>query len=141
MTTAATPQGASWGTQDGKGQDTGHRKLRCTSKEWHQWAQVLISLTPHVWLSLISSNILLFWLPGFCGSQSSYIYWLLPYLFGAVPQKYLRDCLLGLNLQFCSVNKAQFSTCNLCMFFQLILLILTFIIYYIVDKECSLYYF
>ena len=37
--------------------------------------------------------------------KNSYIYWLLPYLFGAVSQSYLRCCVLSLSFQFCLPNK------------------------------------
>ena len=51
------------------------------------------------WFSLFNNNLLMFWPPElFC--KSSYISWFLTYLFGAVPQSYLRDCLPGLHPQY-----------------------------------------
>ena len=74
------------GTQNGKEQDTGLRELRCISKEWFQWAQILHlpihrkalhSLTWDVWFSLINSHLLVFWPPGLC-YKNSYVSWLHP---------------------------------------------------------------
>ena len=88
-----------WGRKD-----TGHTELRCTSKEWFQWAQTLASfqgLRRTEFLSLrylvfFNRNLSMFWLPSLCCKNSD-ISWL---LFGAVPQSYLRGCILGLSLQF-----------------------------------------
>ena len=60
--------------------------------------KALSSLIADVWFSLSNSNLLMFQLPGFC-CKSCYMYCFLTYLFGAVPQSYLRGCLLGLRLQ------------------------------------------
>ena len=55
-------------------------------------------------------------LPGPCG-ETSCASWLLPYLFGAVPQSYLTGHVRGLSPQFCPQNKTQFSTFRLCIVF------------------------
>ena len=44
--------------------------------------------------------------------------YLLLYLFGAVPQSYLRSCLLGLKSLGILPNKTYFSTLRLCISFQ-----------------------
>ena len=66
--------------------------------------KALNSLTWDVWFSLINSNLLKFQVPGLC-CKDSYMPWLLPYIFRAVPQSYPRDCVLGLSPQFCLPNK------------------------------------
>ena len=59
----------------------------------------LNSLTRDIWFSEINSgNILMFQLPGLC-YKHPHISWLLPYLFGALPQGYLRGCLPALSPQ------------------------------------------
>ena len=68
------------------------------------------------WLVFFSSNLLKFQLPGPCG-ETSCASWLLPYLFGAVPQSYLTGHVRGLSPQFCPQNKTQFSTFRLCIVF------------------------
>ena len=124
MATAAAPRGAPWG--DSGWERTGHGP---------QAAKVLtkgmISMSPdscvfHTQKSakctnlrclvFFSSNLLKFQLPGPCG-ETSCASWLLPYLFGAVPQSYLTGHAWGLSPQFCPQNKTQFSTFRLCIVF------------------------
>ena len=62
--------------------------------------------------SLISSNLLIF---DYLGFLQKFLY--IPYLFGTVPQSYLRSYILGLSLSK-APNKTQFSTFRLCIFFQ-----------------------
>ena len=62
--------------------------------------KALNSLTWSIWLPLVNNNLLMFRLPGLC-CKNSYIPWLPPCLFGAVPQSYLRCCDLGLSPPFC----------------------------------------
>ena len=50
----------------------------------------------------MKSHLLMFQLPGFC-CKSSYISWLLPYLFGAIPQSYVS--VLGLSPQKVCLTK------------------------------------
>ena len=78
--------------------------------------KTLNSWTWDVWFSLINSNLLKFQVPGLC-CKDSYMPWLLPYIFRAVPQSYPRDCVLGLSPQFCPPNKTYFSPFRLCFFF------------------------
>ena len=89
-------------------QDTGPKQLKYKSKKRFQWAltdsgnlhinrKALKSLTWDVWLSLTNSNLLMSWVSGFCCETP--VYWLLPYLLGAVAQHYLRGCLPDLGLQ------------------------------------------
>ena len=64
------------GIQGGKKKklDTHPTQLRCVSKEFNEprllhlliGRKLLNSLTWDVWFSLINSNLLMFWLPGFC---------------------------------------------------------------------------
>ena len=61
--------------------------------------KALNSFTWDVWFSFINSNLVTFLLPGLCCKHSS-ISWLLPCLFRAVPQNYLRCCVLGLRPHF-----------------------------------------
>ena len=70
--------------------------LKCHPTVSHRKA--LSSLTADVRFSLSNSSLLMFQWPGFC-CKSCYIYCFLTYLFGAVPQSYLRGCPLGLSLQ------------------------------------------
>ena len=51
--------------------------------------KVLNSLTWDNWFSFINGNLLMFQWPGLC-YKNSYKSWFLPYLFGVVPQSYLR---------------------------------------------------
>ena len=65
----------------------------------------LNSLTSDTRFSLINSNLLKSWLPGLC-CKNSPISWLLPHLFAAVSQSFLRSYLIpGFSLQFCKPNK------------------------------------
>ena len=64
-----------------------------------------------VWFSLINRHLLIFPLPGFC-CKNSYICWLLPYLFGVVPQSYVSG--LGLSPQ-----KVCLIKCNSQLTFRL----------------------
>ena len=105
--TAVTLIAGSRETQDGKEQNTGLRWQRCISKEWFQWPQtldvpqnrkVLNSLIWEIWFSLINGNLLMLQLHDLCCENSS-ISWVLPCLFWAVPQGYLRICLLGISPQ------------------------------------------
>ena len=64
------------------------------------YRKVLNSLTWDIWFSLINSNRLMFQLSGLC-FKNSYISWLLPCLFRAIPYNYLRGCVLGLIPWFC----------------------------------------
>ena len=66
--------------------------------------RVLHSLTWDVWFSLINSTLSKFQLPCLFW-KISYISSFLPYLFGAVPWRYLRVCAPGLHSQFCPPNK------------------------------------
>ena len=91
-------------TQDGEKQDTGPRPLRCMGKEWFQWAQPLATS----WLEKKTKFIHLRYLGFF--KKLMVIFWCSDHLilvaktvysgsslifFRAVPQSYLRDCLLG----------------------------------------------
>ena len=67
--------------------------------------------------SLINSNLLLFWPPGFC-CKNSYISWLFPHLFGAVSQSYRRDCHLGLSPQQIRQMKPNSQLLGCAFFFQ-----------------------
>ena len=78
--------------------------------------KALNSLTWDVWFSLINSNPLMSWLPGFL-LQNSYVLWLLPSLFRTIPQSYLRGCILGLILSFVCQVKHNSHLWG-CAFFQ-----------------------
>ena len=67
--------------------------------------------------SLINSNLLIFWLPDFC-CENSCISWPLPYLFRAVPQSYLRDCLPGISPQQIFRIKRSFQILGYAFFFS-----------------------
>ena len=69
-----------------------------------------------------NSNLLMFQLPGCC-CKNSYLPWLLAYLFGAVPQSYLRGCIPAYILSFVHQIKhnSQLFSCALFFFFQLTL--------------------
>ena len=63
-------------------------------------------------MSLNNNNLLLFQLPG-SHCKIPYIFWLLPYPFKAVPQSYLRDCLLCLIPQkVCQIKHSQLLGCT-----------------------------
>ena len=55
----------------------------------HTHSKVLKFLTRDIWFSLINRNFLMFQEPDL-GHKNIYIFWLLPYLFGVVPQSNLR---------------------------------------------------
>ena len=130
--TAATSSCVPWVDSGWRKQDTGPRQLRCTSKEWFQWAQTLSSPPPkntkfinlRYVFSLSNSNLLMFQLPGFC-CQDSYISWFLPYLFRTIPQSYLRGSLLSLIPQCVRQVKHNPQLLDGAFFFQLIALTLT----------------
>lgn len=71
---------------------------------------------------LFINSKLLFWAPGLC-CKSSYVSWLYPYPFGAVPQNYLRGYLPGLkSLENRQVKyNAQLLGYSFLFFFQLTL--------------------
>ena len=77
--------------------------------------KALNSLTWDVWFSLINSNLLMFWLLVFVAKHP--ISWLLPYLFGTVPQSYLRGWLPGLSPQYVHWITHN-SQLRLCIFFS-----------------------
>ena len=69
----------------------------------------LNSLTSDTKFTLINSNLLKSWLPGLC-CKNSHISWLLPHLFAAVSQSFLRSYLIpGFSLQFCKPNKTTLN--------------------------------
>ena len=69
----------------------------------------LNSLTSDTRFSLINSNSLKSWLPGLC-CKNSHISWLLPHLFAAVSQSFLRSYLIpGFSLEFCKPNKTTLN--------------------------------
>ena len=65
-------------------------------------------------MSLFWQSAAIFWLHFFF-SKSSYMSWLLPYLFGTVPQSFPRGCLLGYGPwceHACSVAKLCLTLCD-----------------------------
>ena len=86
---------------------------------WHLpiYRKVLNSLTWDIWISLSDSNFLMFYLCGlYC--KNFYISWFPRCLFRAVSQSYLRCCVLCLSPQFCLLNRTQFPTFRLSIFFS-----------------------
>ena len=78
------------------------------------YRKALNSLAWDIWFSLISSNILMFWLLGPCCKTSYILAPPLP-LWSSLSE--LSEMLCpGLKSQFCLPNKTQFSTFRLCFF-------------------------
>ena len=77
--------------------------------------KVLNTLTWDVWFLLIKSKHLMFWLLVFC--LKTHISWLIPYLYGAIPQSYKKGCLPSLHPQkFCHIKHN--SQLLICAFFS-----------------------
>ena len=72
----------------------------------------------------------------FSPSKKFYISWLHPYLFGTVPQSYLRGCFLAIAFTN-AFNKTQFSTFRLCIFFQLTFS--SFLLDFCWEIQCNFY--
>ena len=105
------PQQCALETQGEKAQDTGPRELRShqrnafnepkTPASFHTQESTEFLETSSF---LLTRHLLMLQVPGLC-SKNSYILQLLLYLFGAVPQSYLRYCVPGLSPQFYLPNK------------------------------------
>ena len=122
--TTATLKAALWGDSRRRKQNTGPR-FKCISTEWFQWAQILASyqilrgaklINLRCLVSLINSDLLMFWLPVFLAKCPKY-----PGSSLTSSEQSLRaiwEAVSWLKSSVCLLNKTEFSTFRLCIFFQ-----------------------
>ena len=122
--TTATLKAALWGDSRWRKQNAGPR-FKCISTEWFQWAQILASyqilrgaklINLRCLVSLINSDLLMFWLPVFLAKCPKY-----PGSSLTSSEQSLRaiwEAVSWLKSSVCLLNKTEFSTFRLCIFFQ-----------------------
>ena len=123
--TTATLKAVPWGHSRWRKQNTGPRYFKSISMEWFQWAQILASyqilrgakfINLRCLVSLINSDLLMFRLPVFLAKCPEY-----PGSSLTSSEQSLRaiwEAVSWLKSPVCLLNKTEFSTFRLCIFFR-----------------------